>query len=248
MVTRSTEDMEADLSSVGEHDEERPARKLTGRWEWFVWAVSIAVALLVLKQVFLPFAKGNQYYLVIFLGLTLPMVFLCYRMRGSAKDPDNPGPLDWALAAVALLVGLYPVLPFGGGDFAGGYDAFLDRQGILSTADIVAGALLLVLVLEATRRTTGLVLPIVCLVFLAYAYYGGFLPQSWEIGHAGVDFSQIINALYNDQSGFYGIPLDVAATYIVLFTIYGAVLSASGAGTFFVDLSFATFRKSRTAP
>jgi TRAP transporter 4TM/12TM fusion protein len=225
--------MEADLSSVGEHDEERPARKLTGRWEWFVWAVSIAV---------------NQYYLVIFLGLTLPMVFLCYRMRGSAKDPDNPGPLDWAFAAIALLVGLYPVLPFGGGDFAGGYDAFLDRQGTLSTADIVAGALLLVLILEATRRTTGLVLPIVCLVFLAYAYYGGFLPQNWEIAHAGVDFSQIINALYNDQSGFYGIPLDVAATYIVLFTIYGAVLSASGAGTFFVDLSFATFRKSRAAP
>jgi TRAP transporter 4TM/12TM fusion protein len=248
MVTRSTEDVEADLSSVGEHDEERPARKLTGRWEWFVWAVSIAVALLVLKQVFLPFAKGNQYYLVIFLGLTLPMVFLCYRMRGAAKDPDNPGPLDWVFAAVALLVGLYPVLPFGGGDVAGGYDAFLDRQGILSTADIVAGALLLLLVLEATRRTTGLVLPVVCVVFLAYAYYGGYLPQNWDIAHAGVDFSQIINALYNDQSGFYGIPLDVAATYIVLFTIYGAVLSASGAGTFFVDLSFATFRKSRTAP
>ena len=248
MVTRSTEDVEADLSSVGEHDEERPARKLTGRWEWFVWAVSIAVALLVLKQVFLPFAKGNQYYLVIFLGLTLPMVFLCYRMRGTAKDPDNPGPLDWVFAVVALFVGLYPVLPFGGGDFAGGYDAFLDRQGILSTADIVAGALLLILVLEATRRTTGLVLPVVCLVFLAYAYYGGYLPQNWDIAHAGVDFSQIINALYNDQSGFYGIPLDVAATYIVLFTIYGAVLSASGAGTFFVDLSFATFRKSRTAP
>jgi TRAP transporter 4TM/12TM fusion protein len=251
MVTRSTEDVDADVGvapTVGEHDEERPARLLTGRWDRFVWAASIAIALLVLKQVFWPFATGNQFYLVIFLALTLPLVFLCYRMRGTAKDPDNPGPSDWAFAAVALLVGLYPVLPFGGDGFAGGFDAFLDRQGILSTPDIIAGALLLVLVLEATRRTTGLVLPVVCLAFLAYAYYGGYLPQDWEIAHAGVDFSQIINALYNDQSGFYGIPLDVAATYIVLFTIYGAVLSASGAGTFFVDLSFAAFRKSRTAP
>jgi TRAP transporter 4TM/12TM fusion protein len=239
--------MDADRSvEVGEHDEERPARRLTGRWERFVWVASIAVALLVLKQVFLPFATGNQFYLVIFLGVTLPLVFLCYRMR--AKDSDSPGPLDWGLAAAALVVGLYPVLPFGGDEFAGGFDAFLDRQGILSTADIVAGALLLVLILEATRRTTGLVLPVVCLVFLAYAYYGGYLPQDWDIGHAGVDFSQIVNALFNDQSGFYGIPLDVAATYIVLFTIYGAVLSASGAGTFFVDLSFAAFRRSRTAP
>ena len=269
MVTRSTEDTaesdepvritaseRPDLSdTVGEHDEERPARRLSGRWEWFVWAVAIAVALLVLKQVFLPFAKGNQYYLVIFLGVTLPLVFLCYRMRGGAKDgaddaddTDNPGPLDWVFAAIALVVGLYPVIPLAIGDAGGGYDAFLDRQGILSTADIVAGALLLVLILEATRRTTGLVLPVVCLVFLAYSYYGGFLPQGWDIAHAGVDFSQIVNALYNDQSGFYGIPLDVAATYIVLFTIYGAVLSSSGAGKFFVDLSFAAFRKSRTAP
>lgn len=245
MVTRSTEDMDL-AGAVGEHDEERPARRLSGRWERFVWAASIAVALLVLKQVFWPFAAGNQYYLVIFLGVTLPLVFLCYRMR--AKDSDTPGPLDWALAAAALLVGLYPVLPFGGDEFAGGFNAFLDRQGILSTADIVAGALLLVLILEATRRTTGWVLPVVCLAFLAYSYYGGYLPQSWDVAHAGVDFSQIVNALYNDQSGFYGVPLDVAATYIVLFTIYGAVLSASGAGTFFVDLSFATFRRSRTAP
>jgi TRAP transporter 4TM/12TM fusion protein len=245
VVTRSREDIEADLASkVGEHDEERPARRLAGRWERGVWAAAIVVALLVLKQVFWPFATGNQFYLMIFLGLTLPLVFLCYRMYGSAKDPDNPGPLDWVLAAAALLVGLYPVLPF----LSGGFNEFLDRQGILSTTDIIAGALLLVLILEATRRTTGLVLPIVCLVFLAYSYYGGYLPLDWDIGHPGVDFSQIINALYNDQSGFYGIPLDVAATYIVLFTIYGAVLSSSGAGTFFVDLSFATFRRSRTAP
>ena len=254
---------EADRSelagTVGEHDEERPARRLSGRWELFVWAASIAVALLVLKQVFLPFATGNQYYLVIFLAVTLPLVFLCYRPRGrtvsgTSEKPgaepgkDNPGPLDWLFATAALLVGLYPVLPLAIGDLGGGYDAFLDRQGILSTSDIVAGTLLLVLVLEATRRTTGMVLPVVCLLFLAFSYYGGYLPQEWDIAHAGVDFSQIVNALYNDQSGFYGIPLDVAATYIVLFTIYGAVLASSGAGTFFVDLSFALFRRSRTAP
>lgn len=287
MVTSSTERADAadepvrvgtrerpDLD-VGEHDEERPARRLSGRWELFVWAASIAVALLVLKQVFLPFAKGNQYYLVIFLGLTLPLVFLCYRPRGRRVEPrpaesataesataesatdesapapaedDNPGSLDWVFAAIALFVGLYPVLPLAIGDFGGGYDAFLNRQGLLSTSDIVAGALLLILILEATRRTTGLVLPVVCLAFLAYSYYGGYLPPNWDVAHAGVDFSQIVNALYNDQSGFYGIPMDVAATYIVLFTIYGAVLGSSGAGTFFVDLSFALFRRSRTAP
>lgn len=232
---------------VDAQDEERPARRLGPRWEWFVWAASLGVALLVLKQVFQAFARGNQYYLIIFLAVTLPLVFLCYRATARRRDPskpDNPDVLDVSLAVAALLVGLYPVLPFG----SGGFDAFLDRGGQLSTPDIVAGALLLVLILEATRRTTGLVLPAVCLAFMAYAYYGGYLPQHWGIAHAGVDFSQIINGFYNDASGFYGIPLDVAATYIVLFTIYGAVLNSSGAGKFFVDFSFALFRKSRTAP
>ena len=108
----------------------------------------------------------------------------------------------------------------------GGFDAFLDRQGSLThgrhrhgrpahaagpgglpphhragAADHLPG----VLPLRLLRR----------------------LPADpWPIGHAGFDFSQIINGFYNDQSGFYGIPLDVCATYIVLFTIYGAVLDA----------------------
>ncbi|MFL6143409.1 MAG: TRAP transporter permease [Labedaea sp.] len=234
------------LESVGAQEEERPARRLGPRWDRFVLAVSIAVALLVLKQVFVPLAKGNVFYLVIFLGTTLPLVFLTYRpiaRRRGAADRDNPGILDMALAVLALLAGLYPVLPL-----SGGYDAFLDRGGQLSIMDILFGTLLLLLVLDATRRTTGLVLPVVCLMFLAYAYYGGYLPQNWGIAHAGFDYSQILNGLFNDASGFFGIPLDVAASYIVLFTIYGAVLNSSGAGKFFVDFSFALFRRSRTAP
>ena len=98
------------------------------------------------------------------------------------------------------------------------------------------------------RRTTGLALPLVCLLALAYAYYGGYLPQGAAIAHAGVDWNQIISASFIQSTGLYGVPLDVAATYIVLFTIYGAVLDASGASKFFIDLSLAAFRRSRAAP
>lgn len=122
------------------------------------------------------------------------------------------------------------MLPFVIGDAGGGYNAFLDRQGLLAPTDVAMGALLLVLVVEACRRTTGWVLPAVCLVFLAYGYYGGLLPLNWVIAHAGLDFSQIVDALYNSGSGFYGTPLDVAATYIVLFTIYGAVKALDDLG------------------
>jgi TRAP transporter 4TM/12TM fusion protein len=226
---------------VGEHDEERPGRRLSRRVSVALSFAAFLIALFVLRQVFFPLARGNQFYLVIFLGLVLPLVFIGYpATRRPSDQPDDPGALDYLLAVLALVVGLYPVLV--------GFDRFLDRQGSLSTLDIIAGTLLLLLILEACRRTTGPVLALVCLGFLAYAYYGGYLPPHWSIAHAGIDYSQIVNALYNDASGFFGTPLDVAATYIVLFTIYGAVLDASGAGRFFVDLSFSLFRKSATAP
>jgi len=227
-----------------EEPAEKPARTLAGPVGLAVSGVAFAVAILVLYQVFWPLPQGSQYYLIIFLAAVLPLVFLVYRSHGSTERPTY---LDWVLTAAAVVVCAYPILPLSIGDGGGGYDAFLDRQGLLGLTDVIMGAILLLLVLEACRRTTGWALPIVCLVFLGYGYYGGLLPQSWSIAHAGLDFDQLIDAFYNSGSGFYGTPLDVAATYIVLFTIYGAVLELSGAGQFFVDLSVAAFRRSRSA-
>ena len=229
-------------------DQERPGRDLGGWVDRFVAIVAFAVAVLAIWQVFRPLPQGSQYYLIVFLAGTLPLVYLVYRSGLGRLDPDDrPGALDWVLAAITLVVCLYPVLPVRIGSGGGGYDAFLDRQGLLEPIDVAMGALLLVLILEACRRTTGWALPVVCALFLAYGYYGGLLPQNWAIAHAGLDFDQIIDALYNSGSGFFGTPLDVAATYIVLFTIYGAVLELSGAARFFVDLSVAAFRRSRSA-
>ncbi len=231
-------------------DEERPARQLAGWAGRLIAVCAFAVAVLVLWQVFRPLAQGSQYFLVIFLGCALPLVFLSYSSGVGVRwldRMDGPAAIDWVLAVVAVGVCLYPVWPFTIGTGGGGYNAFLDRQGLLDPVDVAMGAVMLLLVLEACRRTTGWVLPVVCLAFLAYGYYGGLLPQHWSIAHAGLDFDQIVDALYNSGSGFYGTPLDVAASYIVLFTIYGAVLDFSGAAKFFVDLSVALFRKSRSA-
>lgn len=262
LTATSSADVDVDRIAA-EYDEERPSRELSRGLDRILSLWCFLIAMFVLKQVFWPLELGNQYYLIWFLGLTLPMVFVAYRGRARGPvavdrghdvpeprtDRDDPGALDRALAVVTLVVGLYPVLPLpqssvGGGGFTG----FLDRQGSLLALDVVAGSVLLVLVLEAARRTTGLVLPAVCAVFFAYAYYGGYLPFGWPISHMGLGLEQIINGLYNEASGFFGIPLDVAATYIVLFTIYGAVLDRMGAGRFFVEFSFSLFRRSGTAP
>ena len=231
-------DTDANPPAIHYDDEELPARELKGPIALGVAIVAFAVAVLVLWQVFRPLSRGSQYYLIIFLAGTLPLIFLAYRSRLGKRGLKRPTVVDWILAVAALITCLYPLAD---------YDAFLDRQGLLEPIDVAFGAVLLVLVVEACRRTTGWALPVVCLLFLAYGYYGGLLPQDWPIAHAGLDFSQIVDALYNSGSGFYGTPLDVAATYIVLFTIYGAVLDLSGASRFFVDLSVAAFRKSRSA-
>ncbi len=182
----------------------KPARTLTGRTAALVSIVACCVASLALWQVFRPLRQGSQFYLMVFLAGALPLVFLGYRSgvrpRGavpprSGAVPRSPGsdvptPADWGLSALAVVVCLYPVLPVTVGGAGGGYDAFLDRQGLLTPADVIMGTALLVLIIEACRRTTGWVLPAVCLAFLCYGYYGGLLPQSWPVAHAGLDFAR----------------------------------------------------------
>jgi hypothetical protein len=135
---------------------------------------------------------------------------------------------DW-LAALASLVVIGYML-------AGG-DDFLERAIAPNTWDEVFGVVLIVLVLEAVRRTAGWIMPVICLAFLAYAVAGPLLPPPWT--HFGMDLSRIVGHMYMTLEGIFGIPVDVSSSLIILFTIYGAVLQFSGAGKFFIDFSFA---------
>ena len=234
-------------SELAEYEQEKPARRLHPALDQVISGWCALVSAGVLLQVFFPLAQGTQFYLVIFLAAVLPITLLCYRgwhvppflNPFKARSTDNPGITDWVLAAVALAVCLYPLFDF---------DGYLERRQTPTTLDVLAGAVLLVLLLEACRRTTGWVLPVFSLLFIAYAYYGGYLPYTWSLAHQGFNFDAIIAQFTMGTAGFYGTPLGVAASYIVLFTIYGAVLDYSGAGKFFIDLSFAAFKRSRTAP
>lgn len=234
---------------IAEYDAERPARRLSGKLALAISVMAAGLSIYALYWVFQPIPVLQ--YRMSFLAVVLPLTFLCYRpgvrwlrrKRSVAQEapvdrPDHPEPIDWLLAAASVIVCAYPLL---------GFDAFIRRTFEPTTLDLVMGGLCVLLVLEATRRTVGAILPAICLGFIAYAYYGGYLPLEWRLGHRGYDFDRIIVAQYMGTEGLFGVPLDVAATYIILFTIYGAVLEYSGAGKFFVDVSFAAFRRSRTA-
>jgi TRAP transporter 4TM/12TM fusion protein len=116
-------------------------------------------------------------------------------------------------------------------------DDFFDRNTTPETWDVVMGVAFVLLVLEVCRRTSGWVMPIVVGLFIAYAYLGPYLPSPWT--HRGYSTESLVGVLYMTLEGIFGTAVDVSATLIILFTIYGAFLQQSGAGKFFLDFSFA---------
>jgi TRAP transporter 4TM/12TM fusion protein len=226
-----------------EAEAERPARAITGRLHRVIATVAVLLSVYALWNVFIPVPALQ--YRIVFLAVVLPLTFLLYRpavrvLRGRSDGSDRPGPVDWLLAAASLFVVSWPLLA--------GFDAYISRSYQPWIIDVVCGLALTALVLLATWRTVGPILPVICAVFIAYAYWGDLIPDGWLIGHRGYDSPRLVSQFAMGTEGIYGVPLDVAATYIILFTIYGAVLEYSGAGQFFLDISFAAFRKSKAAP
>jgi TRAP transporter 4TM/12TM fusion protein len=116
-------------------------------------------------------------------------------------------------------------------------DDFTDRAAVPEKWDVILGAIFILLVLEAARRTTGWIMPMVAVCFILYAYFGPDLPPPWT--HRGYDISRLVGHLFITLEGIFGVPIDVSATLIIMFTIYGAILQQSGAGKFFIDFSLA---------
>jgi TRAP transporter 4TM/12TM fusion protein len=187
-----------------------------------------------------------QIYRVSFLLIALMATFLIYPLASSRLPPSGgskrmafaiPPAMDGLLIALAIIALTWPIVDF---------DAFVLRAATPTSVDLMLGAVATLLVLEATRRTTGWILPVTAAIFLAYAYFGAALDEIGLslIAHRGYSAPRILGTLYMTLEGIFGVPLDVTATYIVLFTIYGAVLEHSGAGKFFIDWAGAAVGRS----
>jgi TRAP transporter 4TM/12TM fusion protein len=241
MTSAPVVDPKTEERLLEEYEAERPGRRLHGFAAGVVSVLGAGLVLFAIYWVLNPIAA--QRYRPTFLAVALLLTFLVFRARGGtsrAEHPEeSPSPLDWALGVVALVAVGYA---------AAGADEVFRRAAVPEGLDVAAGIVSVLLVLEATRRTVGWILPAICLAFLAYAYLGGLIPESLGIAHKGYGVDRLVGMTYMGLEGLFGIPLDVAATYIVLFTLYGAVLEYSGAARFFVQLSYAAFGRSRTGP
>ena len=144
-----------------------------------------------------------------------------------------------ATVIVAVLWSSYRVLSF---DYQG-LDHLLNG---LSLPDFVAGCVLIVASLELTRRSVGLVMMLIGLIFVLYAAFGNVLPD--VVATRGFSFERIVRFQVFTQAGMFGAPLGIAAGAVFSFVLFGAFLQATGAGKFLIDLAFAAAGRFRGGP
>jgi len=156
--------------------------------------------------------------------------------RALAKG-RGPRLVDWVLASAAASAGIYVVLT---------WPERLFRVGRVPTDDVVMGAIAILTLLVALRRTVGWGITVTATFFLAYALWGPYFPGF--LGHSGVSPQRLISFLYMTSEGIFGIALGISATYIVVFVIFGAMLNTLGGGQWFVDLSYAVAGRFRGGP
>ena len=178
-----------------------------------------------------------QIYRVSFLLISLVLTFILYPTVPAWRG--RVGVLDWLLAGTAVVVLAWPIVDF---------DQFVRRAATPNQLDVLFGAITTLLALEATRRTVGWILPVTAVAFLLYGYCGPLLELIGLdlFAHRGYTLARLIGTLYMTLEGIFGVPLKVAGTYIVLFTIFGAVLQHSGAGQFFINWTMSAFGRSKS--
>ncbi|MEI7969004.1 MAG: TRAP transporter fused permease subunit [Betaproteobacteria bacterium] len=213
--------------------EEGAVNRLAG---WQGPLITGVLALVSLLHLYAAFAIVSAPWLRgIHVALMLGMLYLT--LPAARRFRDRIMPWDWLLAGLCVASIAYLLQD---------WDALSERATEPETLDIVMGGALLLLVLEAARRATGWVMPFVVVLFIAYAFAGPWLPAPWT--HKGYGVDRLVGHMTMTLEGVFGTPIDVCATLIVLFTIYGAVLQHSGAGRFFIDFSLAVMGRRKGAP
>src|SRR6478609_1892132 len=204
--------------------EEGAANRLMG------WPGRISTAIAVVMSLFHLYAAyaivPTQELRYTHVAFTLVLSFLLFPLATRFRNRVRWWDVVPGIFAVATIV--YAL--WGGDDFT-------DRATMPDRWDVIVGIVFIILLLEATRRTTGAIMPVVSILFIAYAMLGPHLPAPWT--HRGYDVDRLVGHLFITLEGIFGVAVDVSATLIILFTIYGAFLQYSGAGKFFIDFSMA---------
>lgn len=212
---------------------------------WSLFQIYYASPIPFVLQEWLTYAGFNLNVVVddtkarsIHLAFAMFLAFLSY--PAFATSPKHRIPhIDWIFAFLGAFLGLYYIFF---------YEGLVKRFGAPNLQDIIAGCVGVLLVLEATRRSLGLPLVLIAIVFLLYNFFGQYLPPDWIISHRSGSLSQIINQQWITTEGVFGVALGVSTKYVFLFVLFGALLDKAGAGNYFIKTAFAYLGHLRGGP
>lgn len=227
--------IESEVPEVVEIEEDKTTRSLPG-YQLKVFTF-IAVFMSVFHIYVLGFSPVTPWVLyTIHLGLGSILILMRYPMKKSAGS-QGVTIIDYILIAGVVFSSTYLILEM---------EALMYRIGVAPTfLDLVVSSILILVVLEITRRTTGLILPILALLFILYAHFGKYLPGF--LGHRGYEWDRIISYL-NSLDAIFSVPIGASASFVFLFILFGSFLSGTGGSKFFIDFAIGATGGKRGGP
>lgn len=173
----------------------------------------------------------------IHLAFGLGLIFLLYPVKFHKSAHFKMPFYDIVLFVLGVCCVLYPAVDFYG---------LAQRPGDYLQRDIIVACIAIIIVLEAGRRVLGPALGIICAIFLAYDYFGQYMPDI--ISHQGASLQKLAGHMFLTTEGIFGVPLGVSVSFIYLFVLFGSLLERAGAGQYFINVAFAMLGKFRGGP
>ena len=199
-------------------------RKLTGFWNIFIKALSVA---LILFQLYTTGVRmfSDIIQRSVHLAFVLTLVFIMKPMR-KGKDLDRVPWYDILFAVLSAACCIYVTTI---------YETIVYQPlQWISTVDKIFAVILVVLILEASRRSVGWTFPVLGIVFLIYAYFGEIFPGVWR--HQNFSFNKIFQTLYHNGTGIWGTMLGLSAGMLAMFSIFSAILAGTGGAETFIKM------------
>lgn len=223
----STTDLPDDDTLETLSEEGYTSRKPTGALKYLYYAIGLGMAAFHIW--FLGYSSMEPwalYYSHICFGVVLAYFLYPFSRRSNKRMPTLG---DWACMLLAASACIYFILEL---------DTIIYRVGVAPTSlDLFFSTVIVVLILEMTRRTNGWILPSIAIFFLAYALLGKYLPYSLG-GHRGYSFARVFSYI-TGMDGMLSTPLATSASFVFLFFLFSAFLASTGAGQFFIDIAMA---------
>lgn len=220
--------------TIKKYDKSERTKELTGILKHIASIIAISMALYHLYTAW----KGTPVAIVhraIHVCFMLVLIFILYPLKKEEK------PWHKAINVMLIVLSLIPFIYL-----KTNFNEIIMRPGMPILTDIIMGGILIVTVIEATRRVSGMVLPILSILFLLYDFFGNNI--SGYFSHKGFDIYEVFEYMYLTTEGIYGVSIGVSAQYLILFIIFGAFLLKSGVGDFITELAISIAGDKRGGP